>query len=80
MSSHAAMSPTGGADNMRRVMEDRSLDLVSVEYVVSRENMRRAWKQVKANGGVPGVDDITIEEFPTYAKANWEGIKSSLLL
>ena len=72
------MSPTGGAD-LRRGMEDCPLDPVSVEYVVSRENMRRAWKQVKANGGAPGVDSITIEEFSTYAKANWEGINASLL-
>ena len=28
MSSHAAMNPNGGADNMRRVMKDRPLDTV----------------------------------------------------
>ncbi|MEW6002993.1 MAG: group II intron reverse transcriptase/maturase, partial [Nitrospirota bacterium] len=60
-------------------MEDRPLNPVSVEYVVSRENMRRAWKQVKANGGAPGIDGITIEEFPPYARTDWEGIKTSLL-
>ena len=78
MSSEEAMSPTGGASS-RRDMEDRPLNPITVEYVVSRENMRRAWKQVKANGGAPGVDGITIEEFSTYAKTNWEGIKASLL-
>ena len=72
------MSPTGGAD-LRRSMEECPLDPVSVEHAVSRENMRRAWKQVKANGGAPGIDGLTIEEFPLYAKANWEGIKTSLL-
>lgn len=79
MNSHKAKNPNGGADNMRRVVEDRPLDPVSVEYVVSRENMRRAWKQVKANGGAPGIDGITIEEFPAYAKTDREGIKTSLL-
>ncbi len=78
MSSEEAMSPTGGASS-RRVMEDRPLNPVTVEYVVSRENMRRAWKQVKANKGAPGIDGVTIEEFPEFAKANWEGIKASLL-
>jgi len=60
-------------------MEDRPLDPVTVESVVSRENMRRAWKQVKANGGAPGVDGILIEEFTEYAHENWKGIKTSLL-
>jgi hypothetical protein len=30
ISSHAAMNPTGGADTMRRVMEESPLDPVSV--------------------------------------------------
>ncbi len=41
--------------------------------------MLRAWKQVKANKGAPGIDKISIEEFPEYAHENWEGIKRSLL-
>lgn len=73
-----ARSPNGGA-NSRRVVEERPLDPVSVQYVVSRENMLRAWKQVKANEGAPGVDEISVEQFLSYAKAHWEGIKASLL-
>src|SRR3990170_7773567 len=64
---------------MRRVMEDRPLNPVSVEYVVKRDNMLSAWKQVKANKGAPGIDGITIEEFTEYAHENWKGIKTSLL-
>jgi RNA-directed DNA polymerase len=79
MSSHEAMNPNGGAENMRRVMENRPLDPVTVEYVVSRGNMRRAWKRVKANGGAPGVDGITIGQFPAHAKTDWVEIKASLL-
>ena len=64
---------------MRRVMEDRPLDPVTVECVVKRDNMLSAWKQVKANKGAPGIDGITIEEFTEYAHENWKGIKQSLL-
>ncbi|MBM3303247.1 MAG: group II intron reverse transcriptase/maturase, partial [Deltaproteobacteria bacterium] len=78
MSSGIAKSPNGGASS-RRVNERRSLDLISVEGVVKRENMLSAWKQVKANKGACGIDNISIEEFPKYAHENWEGIKQSLL-
>ena len=78
MSSGTAKSPIGGAES-RRVIERRSLGLISVEGVVKRETMLSAWKQVRANKGVPGIDGISIEEFPAYAHENWKGIKQSLL-
>lgn len=41
--------------------------------------MQQAWQQVKANKGAPGIDDMTITDYPDFAKANWAGIKASLL-
>ena len=64
---------------MRRVMEDRPLNPVTVGDVVKGDNILNAWKQVRANKGAPGIDGITIEEFPAYAHENWKGIKASLL-
>jgi len=50
-----------------------------MEQILSRENMQAAWKQVKANKGAPGIDKMSIEEFPEFAKANWEKIRSALM-
>jgi RNA-directed DNA polymerase len=78
MSSGTAKNPTGGVSS-RHVMERYSLNLVTVEHVVQRDNMQKAWKQVRANKGAPGIDNIAIEEFPEYAFRHWEGIKAALL-
>jgi RNA-directed DNA polymerase len=78
MSSETTMNPPGGADS-RHVMERHSLDSVTVAQVVQEDNMLKAWKQVKANKGVPGIDNMTIEEFPEYVFKHWEEIKTALL-
>jgi RNA-directed DNA polymerase len=78
MSSEAMMSPSGGVDS-RHVMERQSLDPITVAQVLERENLQNAWKQVKANKGAPGVDNMTIEEFPEYVFRHGEEIKTALL-
>jgi RNA-directed DNA polymerase len=78
MSSESTMSPPGGAGT-RHVMERLSLNPVTLAEVLDKENLKKAWKQVKANKGAPGIDNISIEEFPEYAFRHWEGIKTALL-
>jgi RNA-directed DNA polymerase len=50
-----------------------------MERVLDRANMQRAWKQVKANGGAPGIDGMTVDEFPAFARAHWAAIRQALL-
>ena len=49
-----------------------------LEQVLSRENMLQAWKRVKANGGAPGIDGMTIARFPAFARQHWERLRSDL--
>jgi RNA-directed DNA polymerase len=55
------------------------LSEISVEHVVEADNMRRAFKKVRANKGAPGVDGITTEDLEAHLVKHWPGIKEKLL-
>lgn len=78
MSLQDTKNPTGEVP-MQRVMEPSNPDVHLLERGLSRENMQRAWKRVKANKGAPGIDGMSIEEFPEFARLNWDTIRESLL-
>lgn len=50
-----------------------------IEEVVQRENLLKALKRVKANGGAPGVDGMTVQQLPDFLRAHWPRIKEELL-
>ena len=50
-----------------------------MERVVERDNLIRALKQVKRNGGSPGIDGMTVEELAPYLKDHWPRLKEALL-
>lgn len=49
-----------------------------MERIVESGNLKEAWRRVKSNGGAPGVDGMTLEEFPGFVKAHWPKIRESL--
>ena len=78
MSSVSQLSSNRGVGN-GHVAEEPSVNQTSVEYVVSRESMIRAWKKLRSNKGKPGIDNISIERYPKWVKHRWEGFKEQLL-
>jgi RNA-directed DNA polymerase len=78
MSSHDTKNPTGGV-NMGHVMESPDPNDHLLERILSRENMLKAWKRVKANKGAAGVDGMSVGAFPEFARQNWDKIRESLL-
>ena len=48
---------------------------LKMEEVLTRENMSRAFKRVKANKGVAGVDGITVDDLEAHVKTEWPRIR-----
>ena len=65
VAAHLSESPTGQIRLMESILE--------------RENMHRAYKQVKSNKGAAGVDGMTVGQLGSYLDHHWEKIKASLL-
>jgi len=49
-----------------------------VDKVYAMATLRRAWEQVRANHGAPGVDRVTVEQFDRQAEANLQRLAEQL--
>lgn len=45
-----------------------------LEQVLEHENLTRAWKRVRSNRGAPGIDGMTLERFPEFAREHLQRI------
>jgi RNA-directed DNA polymerase len=50
-----------------------------MEKICQRENLWQAFKRVKGNGGSPGIDGMTVDDFADYLKQHWITIREQLL-
>jgi RNA-directed DNA polymerase len=75
--SPTSKNPSGG-DERRRDATQPALHDDLMERVLESENMRRAWKRVKANKGAPGVDGMRVEDFPEFARSHLPAIRQAL--
>src|SRR5512137_1871805 len=77
MSFHDTMNPSGGVP-MERVVDRSTPEQHLLERILAHENMELAWKRVRANKGAPGIDGITIDDFPEQFRPLWGDIRASL--
>src|SRR5262245_13909771 len=63
----------------KREPENPAIDVSLMEEVCERENLERAWHQVRSNQGSPGVDGRTIDETRDYLREHWPTIRQQLL-
>ena len=71
-------APTGASACQRNAMQE-TFNFELFDAVFAAPNIARAWKQVRANKGAPGIDDMTIEQFPAWAKLHWQPLKRQIL-
>ncbi len=76
--SQEVTNPPGGA-GPRRSDTQPALDDDLLERVLASANLKLAWKQVKANQGAAGVDGMSIEAFPAFAREHWSSVRKALL-
>lgn len=53
--------------------------VVTMEEVLSRENMLAAYRRVLSNKGAPGVDGVTVDELNALLWDRWEAIREEIL-
>ena len=62
-----------------RLAESPTGEIRLMESICERQNMHRAMRQVRRNGGAPGIDGMTVEQLPGYLRKHWWKIKADLL-
>lgn len=63
-----------GSEAEKASSRERSL----FSKILENENLREAWKRVRANKGAPGIDGMEAGDFPGFYRKHWEVIRAKL--
>ena len=58
--------------------KENSCEQPLLSKILESENLRTAWKRVRANKGAPGIDGMKVEDFPDFLRKHWEKIRAKL--
>ena len=82
--SNASPNPTGRDVSARathralRQDEVKAINQDLLQAVLNSDNLRSAWKRVKSNKGAPGIDGVSIEDFPAYLRKHWPALRAQI--
>ncbi len=77
--SYSAVSTSSGGAASVRVAGKLPSQPISLERIVATDNIALAWKKVKSNRGAPGIDGVTIDDFPYHFREYWQEIRTTIL-
>lgn len=63
----------------REEVESPMENLLTMEAICERNNLKRALKRVEANKGAPGIDGMEVDDLGKYLKEHWLEIKGQLM-
>ena len=68
-----------GTNALSATSQDKPLTSLLMEEICDSKNLNRAYKQVKANKGAPGVDGIAVSQLSSYIKQHKATLTQTLL-